>query len=150
MSELNECSQKNTPYFSLDGREFVCKCVKVYDGDTITVALEPFDSCGFYKFRTRLAGIDTPEIRTKNSDEKVQGNLVRDFLRGLILDKIIKIKCGEFDKYGRLLADVYEMTDGVAAKTSLNQQLIEKKYAYAYDGGTKRIWGAEVPELNLS
>ena len=143
MPELYECSQKNTPYFSLEGREFVCKCVKVYDGDTITVALEPFDSCGFYKFRTRLSGIDTPEIKTKNADEKSQGILARDFLRGLILGKIIKIKCGEFDKYGRLLADLYEMTDGVAAKNSINDQLIEKKYAYAYDGGAKRTWFCE-------
>ena len=131
--ELLACTKENTQYFSFCGREFMCKCISVYDGDTITVVFKPFESCVFYKFRIRLSGIDTPEMRTKNIGEKEKATEVRDFLRGLILDKLIKIKCGEFDKYGRLLAYVY------IDDTNINQLLIDKKFAYEYDGGTKRV-----------
>jgi micrococcal nuclease len=133
--DLMECSMKNTPYFSLCDQEFTCKCVKVYDGDTITVIFKPFEQTSFYKFRIRLYGIDTPELRTKNKEEKKKGIIVRDFLRELVLDKIITIKCSDFDKYGRLLADIYikDMVD-----KSINTLLIEKGYAYSYDGGMKQ------------
>lgn len=143
-TKLLECSQKNTSYFSLKDRVYICKCVKVYDGDTITVVFKPFENCEFYKFSVRLSGIDTPEIRTNNEDEKKKAILVRDYLRELILDKLIIIKCGDFDKYGRLLAYIYlynqktpqeEIND---IEKSINHLLISKNYAYLYDGGTKR------------
>jgi micrococcal nuclease len=135
--ELLKCSKK-TPNFSFDGQTFVCKCVSVYDGDTITVAFKPY-STEYFKFHIRLAGIDTPEVRTKNPEEKKQGLLVRDFLRKLILDKLVIIKCGKFDKYGRLLADVFQYDkQGKEMLPSINDLLIEKKYAYSYDGGTKQ------------
>lgn len=126
---LFNCTAKNTPYFSFNGETFQCKCVSVYDGDTVTVIFDTFGQ--FFKHRIRLSGIDTPEIRTKNENEKKLGFEVRDFLREKILDKIITIKCGDFDKYGRLLGDLF--LDGV----NLNKLLVEKKYAYNYDGGAK-------------
>mgnify|MGYP005995995245 FL=1 len=132
--DLMECSMKNTPYFSLCDQEFTCKCVKVYDGDTITVIFKPFEQTSFYKFRIRLSGIDTPELRTKNKEEKKKGIIVRDFLRELVLGKIITIKCSDFDKYGRILADIY-IKD---MDKSINTLLIEKGYAYSYDGGMKQ------------
>lgn len=136
-SKLLECG-KHTPNFSFDGQTFLCKCVSVYDGDTITVAFQPYGH-EFYKFHIRLSGIDTPEVRTKNIDEKKQGLLVRDFLRELILNKLVTIKCGKFDKYGRLLAYVYQYDEyDIKSLKSINDLLIDKKYAYSYDGGTKQ------------
>lgn len=56
-----------------------------------------------------------------------------DFLPGLILDKIIIVECGDFDKYGRLLGEIYLEDNPV----SLSKQMIENGHAKAYDGGTK-------------
>lgn len=133
---LMQCSKK-TPNFSFEGRTFVCKCVSVYDGDTITVAFCPYGD-DYYKFHIRLLGIDTPELRTNNPEEKKKGVEVRDFLRGLILNKLVVIKCGKFDKYGRLLGEVFTGTDVNATEKSINELLVEKNYAYRYYGGTKK------------
>lgn len=140
-SRLSECCIKNTPYFSLNNNEYMCKCISVYDGDTITVAFKPFEELDFYKFHIRLSEIDTPEIKTKIVKEKELATKVRDFLRDLILDKIIKIKCGEFDKYGRLLAYVYlKNCDNMIPENSINYLLVKKNYAKMYDGGKKKEW----------
>ena len=85
----------------------------------------------------RLAGVDTPELRTRNKLEKAHGYLVRDKLREKILNKVVIVKCFEFDKYGRLLISVYCDDDNV----SVNKWLIDNDYAFKYDGGTKKDWG---------
>jgi micrococcal nuclease len=131
--ELMKCDKKNTHYYTLDGDVYVCKCVSVYDGDSITVVFTPNGLDKFYKYTIRLDGIDTPEMRTTDPNERAQAIIVRDFVRETLLNKLITIKCGKFDKYGRLLAVVY--IDGF--DKSINDLLIEKKYAYCYDGGTK-------------
>jgi micrococcal nuclease len=125
---LEECT-KNVPYFSFENLETKAKCVKVYDGDTITVVFDTFGT--FRKHHIRVDKIDTPELRTKDAREKELAIKARDFLREKILDKIIMLKCGKSDKYGRILALIY--IDGV----EINQLMIDKKYAYAYFGGTK-------------
>ena len=130
--DLISCTNDNTPYFSIEG-EHICKCVSVYDGDTITVAIKFIEFNKIYKFRIRLLGIDAPEIKSKNEDEKKKAVLVRDYLRSNVLDKIIKLKCEKFDKYGRLLAWVYLLN----SDKSVNDILIEKKYAKPYDGGAR-------------
>lgn len=94
------------------------------------------DKC--YKWVIRLMGIDTPEIKAKNATEKAAAVAARDFLRGLILDKVIIIKCLEFDKYGRLLGNLFT-TDNTTK--SLSELMIEKGHAKAYDGGKKEGWG---------
>ena len=138
---LSDCNKNNIPYFSFCGNEYECKCVDVYDGDTITVAFKPFSGVDFYKFRIRLFGIDTPEIRTRNLKEKEIGIQVRDFLREIILNKIIIIKCREFDKYGRLLSYIYlNDCDNMIPDNSINHLLVKKNYAKIYDGGKKKEW----------
>lgn len=142
--ELKDCNTKNTPFFTLDGNQFIAKCIKVYDGDTITIAFKPFDEhedddentyCGnIYKYNIRLAGIDTPEIRSSNPDEKKRALEIRDIMREQILDKFVYIKCGKFDKYGRLLGDIYNEEQTV----HYNKWLIDEGYAQIYGGGTKK------------
>ena len=62
------------------------------------------------------------------------GLKVRDLLREKILDKVVTLKCGELDKYGRLLIDItYE-------NENINKWLIDNNYAYEYTGGTKKSW----------
>ena len=106
--------------------------IKVYDGDSITIAAYlPIENSPLYRFSVRLNGIDTPEIKGKNEDEKTSAKEARDALSKLILHKTIILKNVGTEKYGRILADVY-LND-----LCINDWLIKEKYAVKYDGGTK-------------
>lgn len=101
----------------------------VYDGDSVTVDVDLGFNTWIMNMKLRLYGIDTPEIRTRDTEEKVAGLLARDYLRSLILNKKVcvvteKDKTG---KYGRYLAEIY--LDGV----NINQQLLARGYAEKYD-----------------
>lgn len=103
MSEIpiNWDNIDDAPLFSLDGLVTDAKCVDVYDGDTVKVVFKFADK--MYKWRVRLLRIDTPELR---GDEKEEGLKCRDFLRGLVLDKIVTVKCSKFDSFGRILGEI--------------------------------------------
>ena len=112
------------------------------DGDTIDVTIDlGFDL--FKKERVRIAGVDTPEKRTRNLEEKALGldatNWLKDKLEGAISgddDLVIRTELvGGTGKYGRLLGWCY-IGDSTL---SLNEQMIEEGYAHAYDGGTKNM-----------
>jgi len=107
-------------------------CIKVYDGDTITIASKlPYPESCLYRFSVRLNGIDCPEIKSLNKTEKECAQIARDELSKLILNKIVILKNVETEKYGRILADVY-LDD-----LHLNKYMLEKRLAVLYDGGTK-------------
>lgn len=106
--------------------------IKVYDADTITIASKlPYDASPLYRLSVRLNGIDTPEIKGKNADEKEAAVAARDFVSNLVLHKYVRLENIESEKYGRILADVY--IDDI----HLNGLLIKERYAVKYDGGTK-------------
>jgi len=111
------------------------KVIKVYDGDTITIAskVPGLYNSPIYKFSIRLNGIDTPEMRTKDEDEKEIAILARDALSEKIMGKEIRLENIKTEKYGRVLCDIY------LDQSHLNQWLIDEKYALPYDGGTKVI-----------
>ena len=107
-------------------------CIKVYDGDTITIAAKlPFKNSPIYRFSVRLNGIDTPEIKGKTDDEKQCAILARDALKDLILGKRVELRNVQNEKYGRILAEVY--CDDI----NLNEWMIAQRFAVKYDGGTK-------------
>ena len=135
--KLLETVNIKTAKFTLLGHKTYAKCVYVYDGDTVHVVFKMPNGNECYKWVVRMNGIDTPEMKSKNVTEKKAAVLARDFLKEQILDKIIIVDCLEFDKYGRLLAELY--TEG--NPVSLSRQMIEKGHAKAYDGGTKEGWG---------
>ena len=141
IEELSNKTKENTEYMTLENNEYTAKIVYIYDGDTMHVVFKEFGQ--YFRWNCRISGVDTPELRTKNEKEKELGYKVRDVLREKFMDKIVKIKCGEFDKYGRLLIDVYvpdEIKNPEQETQMLSSWLIENKYAYAYDGGTKKSW----------
>ena len=137
MAEINwDNITDKTDMFTLEGETIKGKCVSVYDGDTIKCVF-PIPNTNdnrVYKWNCRLGRVDTPELRTKNQKEKEFGKKVRDNLREQILNKIVELKCGEFDKYGRLLVEV--IYDG----KNINDWLIENGFAKKYDGGKKSEW----------
>lgn len=125
-SELTNLDTKDIPLFGLDGAKFNAKCVEVYDGDSITIAIYVFNN--FYKFKVRLLEINSPEIRTRDLVEKTRGIFARDYLRNKILHKMIIIECGKFDKYGRLLGTIFIEDEDI----SINQQMIDGGHAVPY------------------
>ena len=123
---------------------------RVIDGDTIDVTIDlGFDL--YKKERVRVAGVDTPEKRTKDEEEKVLGydatHWLEEKLNGAISgddDLVIRTELvGGVGKYGRLLGWLY-IGD---AEVSLNEAMIEEGYAWAYDGGTKQKNFEELKEI---
>ena len=125
---------EKVPEFSLKNEVKKAMVVSVYDGDTIRVVFPILNK--LYKWNCRITGVDTPELRTRDELEKKYGYEVRDKLRDKILDKVVTVKCGDFDKYGRLLIDIYCDNE----TRSVSNWLIENKYAFAYNGGKKQKW----------
>ena len=145
----------------------ICRIIDVYDGDTCKIALQPIkNKKTIYRFSIRLNGIDTPEIRTRNEEEKLAAIQARNKLISMIIkggkkeynnkvdinektkskeiksiftDNIYlaKIETQGFDKYGRLLAEIFPYYDN-GNELSYNQTLINEKMAYLYNGGTKK------------
>ena len=120
----------------------VVKINRVVDGDTIDVTIDlGFDL--YKKERVRVAGVDTPEKRTRNLEEKALGIDATGWLKGKLEETIkgdeeltvrTELK-GGVGKYGRLLGWLYVGDSDL----SLNEQMITEGYAHAYDGGTKNM-----------
>ena len=126
------------------------KINKVVDGDTIDVTIDlGFDL--YKKERVRIAGVDTPEKRTRDLEEKELGihatNWMKDKLTETIKgdeELIIRTELkGGTGKYGRLLGWLYVGEDDI----SLNEKMITEGYAWAYDGGTKQKNFEELREI---
>ena len=115
---------------------YVRKVENVVDGDTIDVLIDlGFDI--LFASRVRLAGIDTPESRTKDLAEKALGLEAKEYLKKALKDaKSVVIKTEKMDsseKYGRILGWVY--VDGNTV--SINDMMINDGYAWGYLGDTK-------------
>ena len=123
---------------------------RVVDGDTIDVTIDlGFDL--FKKERVRVEGVDTPEKRTRNLEEKELGIHATNWLKKQLEDTIAgdeeliirtELK-GGVGKYGRLLGWLY-IGDNII---SINEQMIAEGYAWSYDGGTKQKNFEELREI---
>lgn len=165
---LLNCKDSNIGTFTLKDKEFYAKVVNVYDVDTCKAVF--FLNDELVKYTIRLKGLDSPEIRPPSSDIyreyqileakksrnrliqlctdcklELESKLTKTKIQKLINEnkKIIKLKCYEFDKYGRLLADLYytELLESPVIETNeicINKKLIKEGYAYEYNGGTKK------------
>ena len=161
-SLLEDCT-KETPEFSLCNMVLMGKVVECYDADTCKIVLPVQNN--IYKFTCRLNGIDTPEIKPRkdkpnrdneilwakrarsellkmiiNNDAFNNLEIKKDEVINVLKDnkKLVKVKCLEFDKYGRLLIELYNNDEEIIFNKSFNSLLIEKNVAVAYDGGTKK------------
>jgi micrococcal nuclease len=142
--------------YSQEPCEFIYKVSsleKVVDGDTIDVTLDlGFDVCT--RQRVRLLGIDTPESRTSDKEEKKFGLLSKKKLKEWCLKAVesekddieIELRCPERDsrgKFGRILAEVWVSEDG--QWTNVNKWMCENGYAVPYVGQNKK----DVEELHM-
>ena len=128
----------------------VTEISRVLDGDTIDVTID----LGFElykKERVRIAGVDTPEKRTRNLEEKALGIDATNWLKGKLESTIagddqlfIRTELvGGVGKYGRLLGWLYIGDESV----SINEEMIGEGYAWPYDGGTKQKDFEELRQL---
>jgi len=161
MENLNDF---NTPYFSFDGLKCISRVVDITDGDTIKAIINFKDN--YYKIVIRLFNIDTCETKSKIAENKnlgieakkrvyniITGKTIEEFdntnIKKIIKNELnsncyyIYVKCYEFDKYGRVLADIYKKNDKNDLSDlndnceSISNILINEKLAYIYSGKTK-------------
>ena len=113
---------------------FVKSIDRVVDGDTIDISIDlGFDLTK--KERVRLAGIDTPEKRTKDQKEKEMGYQATEFLEMHLMEATkLTVRTEKDGKFGRMLGWLYKTDKDTM---SINQIMIDKGYAWSYDGGTK-------------
>lgn len=166
VKELFRTYDCKTPNWSLQGRTLFARLVDMYDADTLTIIL-PLQS-GYFKFSGRVHGIDTSEMKSKIAENKITANKARNRMLQLCnvhnvsLEKtytrkevqamlsqdvyLVWIKCGDWDKYGRLLVQVYKDKEDL---TELGSILIEENLAYPYFGETKLTESQQVNTMKI-
>ena len=133
--------------------EYRAKVVKVVDGDTVDVDIDLGFGVWLKDERVRIMGIDTPESRTSDAEEKKFGLLSKKKLKEWCIKAVesekddieIELRCPERDsrgKFGRILAEVWISEDGVW--TNINKWMCENGYAVPYVGQNKK----DVEELH--
>ena len=157
-SKCDNCSLKernlrattfnSTPTFTLPRKKQKCKVLKIYDGDTIWVAI--YLNGSIVKFNCRMLGYDSPEMRplktTKKRDKIIEdAKKAKTYLESLIKDAIVDISFSGFDKYGRALSSVYIPDPDsnkilCPNKICVNDLMVRKGYGYNYMGGTKQVF----------
>ena len=129
-------------------------CTRVVDGDTVDAMID----LGFgvhVKKRIRLAGINAPESRTRDKQEKILGLAAKDRLVAMMegADNKFELESQELGKYGRVLGKLHiDKLDGkdLITKTCVNDCLVKEGYAVEYDGGKREkvVKVIEKPDQN--
>ena len=98
---------------------------RVVDGDTIDCCIDLGFGVSVFK-RIRLIGINAPETRTKDKEEKLLGIITKEWLEDRLanMDIVIKTFKDSTGKYGRVLADIY-INDVSINQEMLNLGLVE-------------------------
>jgi endonuclease YncB( thermonuclease family) len=148
-----------TTKYTLDGQVRLAKCIKVYDGDTITIILDSINWAADLEsqfsvdhelkvYSCRCYGYNSAEIKTKDESEKKAALAAKECLQKFVLGRIILCKFYREDKYGRLLATIYRapskkpsnITKYIEKTTSYNQQMVELKHGTPYFGSGPKLY----------
>lgn len=117
--------------------EYSAEVVKHVDGDTIRLRVD----VGFnmtFQDNFRLFGIDTPELRAKDPDEKKRAQLAKLRLAELCpIGSFVRVRTHKADKYGRWLAEIYVNGEDPGFFLSVNEKLVDEGHAKAYHGGKR-------------
>lgn len=151
--KFSQISYNSIPEWNLKGKHFYAKILDIYDGDTVTITIKINKQ--YYRINCRLHNIDTPELRSSEEDEKMAAKMARRHLIFLLTKKqldldvsrndvrkccfeenpVFMVECGDFDKYGRLLINIFD-NGGL----DINKKMIEDGFAGEYDGKAKSRW----------
>lgn len=114
--------------------EYYCEVTKIIDGDTLDVDIDLGFATKLTKQRIRMLGIDTPESRTRDLEEKSRGLLSKEFLINLCpVGSKIRLRSHGKGKFGRILGEIFTPKGEV----SINKQMCDEGYAVEYYGGSK-------------
>ena len=114
--------------------EYKCKITRVVDGDTVDVDIDLGFGCWLHKERVRIYGIDTPESRTRDKEEKKYGLMAKEFVKQFVKGDSIKLTTQKYDakgKFGRILGDI------IVDNKSLSDTMIQEHHAVIYHGQSK-------------
>ena len=145
VDKLKNCDHEKIPLFSFENKRILARIVDIYDGDTCTIIFEYNGE--IIKYKLRCMGYDCAEMKPKKDDptrdeQKRLALLAKNRFTELIggLNAVVHIKCLEFDKYGRILGNVYHLNDDPDHDESVNTKMIKEGHGKPYDGGTKDSW----------
>jgi endonuclease YncB( thermonuclease family) len=117
---------KKVSKFSLEGIVVSAMVTKVYDGDTVHAVFASEEGGQYHRWSCRLVGVNTPELRSSDPQEKLLATQARDALSERILGKEVRLHVGKFEKYGRLLVTIY------LGEENLNEWLVREGHAVEY------------------
>lgn len=150
INKLREVDTEQVDFFTFKGTQTYAKVADVYDGDTVDLVWYNYNNPEFIKMKCRLAGIDTPEIRTLNNKQKEASIKARFRLKELVSedDGIVFVKFYKFDNFGKPLVKLYSETDRLSKSddedlVSINQKMLDEGFAQVYDGKKKLKWNFE-------
>ena len=114
--------------------EYNCKILRVVDGDTVDVDIDLGFGIWRHKERVRLLGIDTPESRTRDKEEKRFGLLSKQYLKDHYPTgsmAVLRTHKDATGKFGRILGEL------VWENTTINKIMVDEHYAVLYNGQSK-------------
>ena len=114
--------------------EYRCKVRRVVDGDTVDIDIDLGFGVWLHKERVRIYGIDTPESRTRDKEEKKYGLMAKEFVKQFVKGDSIKLTTQKYDakgKFGRILGDI------IVDNKSLSDTMIQEHHAVIYHGQSK-------------
>lgn len=130
----------SVPYFTLKGQKLVGIPTNVYDGDTFGIVVDFHGTAT--KFRCRSLGYDSPEMKPllsnvhRDKEIELAKQARNRFIELLTKQRTITVECFDFDKYGRVLVNIWNGVD----KETVNEIMIREKHGRPYDGGKKEAW----------
>ena len=123
--------------------EYRCKIRRVVDGDTVDIDIDLGFGVWLHKERVRIYGIDTPESRTRDKEEKKYGLMAKEFVKQFVKGDSIKLTTQKYDakgKFGRILGDI------IVDNKSLSDTMIQEHHAVIYHGQSKE--DIQKPHIN--
>jgi micrococcal nuclease len=135
---LMRCGLNNTPVYGYSNIDTFGKILRVYDGDTLWIAVKLPDNKNYYQLNCRMYGYDAPEMKPSktlpNREEHIKKAITAKIELSNYVNSLVKVHIHKFDKYGRFLVTIWKPSE----EKSINQQMVEKGFGYAYFGGTKK------------
>ena len=122
--------------------EYSCRIVRVVDGDTVDIDIDLGFDVWLRKQRIRLYGVDTPESRTRDLEEKKYGLAAKKFVEKRLpigSKQTLRTRLDDRGKFGRILGEFVLITqwEGKDIPTTINEQLVKERHAVKYFGQSK-------------
>ena len=156
--DLKSNDFRDVQKFTFNGLLTKARVTQVYDGDTITIVFYYRDHP--VKDSFRMSGYDAPELHPKKDHllrEKTihAGEITRQYISDLVLDKVVWVKFDREEKYGRLMGRLYLTQDRQARQLTgtevcVNDLMIGRGYGLPYNGGKKHEFTERQLDLIIS